>query len=66
MMIRCLFGYHDWGKQKNIREMELSEGVSLACFVFPLFLLFGPPKECDRECLRCGKTKTFPYDSARG
>ena len=64
-MIRCLFGYHDWGKQKNIREMELSDSGTVL-FLLPLLFMFGPPKECDRECLRCGKTKTFPYDSARG
>lgn len=61
MMIRCLFGFHDWGRQKNIREIE-SDLVVL----FPLLIFLGPPRECDRECLRCGKTKTFPYDPARG
>ena len=65
MMIRCLFGFHDWGRQKNIREIK-SDRAALAMFLCPLLLLFGPPRECDRECLRCGKIKTFSYDPERG
>jgi hypothetical protein len=65
MSIRCLFGFHDWGRQRNIREQKHSDGAALAYFLFPLLLFLGPPRECDRECLSCGKTKVFPYDPAR-
>lgn len=66
MSIWCLFG-HRWGRQKNIREAKISDEAAMATlFVFPLAFLFGPPKDCDRECLRCGKVKTFPFNREIG
>jgi len=58
--IKCLFGFHDWGPQKNIRK-SLNNPLMLFTPFFFLALLAGEPKECDRSCVWCGKTKTEPY-----
>lgn len=76
MSLRCLLGFHDWGRQENVRLAPASPPPSncisnaIYMMTLPLVVLAevftGPPKECDRKCLRCGCTKTFDYDPARG
>jgi len=65
-MIRCFFGFHLWGRQTNIRDQKMDSGAAMLTPLFFMFLFLGPPKECDRTCLRCSKTKTFSYDSRLG
>jgi hypothetical protein len=66
MNIKCLFGYHDWGKQKNIREVTPSDEAALLIPLVAILSIIWPSKECEVECLRCGKVKTIFYDSRRG
>lgn len=66
MRILCLFGFHDWGKQTRVRDGKYEDSLLLFTPIFFLSQLFGPPRVCDRECLRCGKVKEFSYDSQRG
>lgn len=56
--ILCWLGIHDWGRQYNIRGGCDSNIVLLA-------MLFHHPR-CDRKCVRCGKVKTFSYNSEYG
>jgi hypothetical protein len=65
MNLKCLFGYHDWGRQKNVREIQPKDSWLLFTPLIFFFLL-APPKHCDVECIRCGKIKTIIYDSRRG
>ena len=64
--IKCLFGYHDWGKQENVREKVLEDGAWMIFVPVLFFAMMFPPKICERTCLRCGKVKTFDYESLRG
>jgi len=61
-----LFG-HDWGRQENIRDAPIADEVAVAIPLVVILSAFGAgPKDCDRTCLRCQKTKTFRYDHKRG
>lgn len=58
MKLKCLFGYHEWGNQENIRDKDMG-GLWLLTPLFLLFMFCGLPKECDKRCLKCGKIKVF-------
>lgn len=69
--ILCFFGIHNYGKQFNIRKNPdydplMMYMIPILCIAAPWVILFGQLetsyKKCDRECLRCGKLKTFDYD----
>lgn len=64
MRLLCWFGIHDWGRQDNIREGKADASILFLPF-FLMTMFLGPPRVCDRKCLRCGKVKEFPYDPAR-
>jgi hypothetical protein len=60
MNLLCLFGFHDWGQPKNIREQKPGPEILFAPILF-LYAFCGRPKECDRTCTRCDTTQTVPY-----
>ena len=62
----CWFGFHDWGKQNNIRNTCHKDDLFMMLPFFFIYAFLGSPKVCDRKCLRCGKVKEFSYDSQRG
>lgn len=70
MSLYCMLFGHDWGRQENIREKPISNDISilfpLLPFIALLSIFVGPPRDCDRTCLRCQKKKTFTYDRERG
>ena len=67
MNLKCLLGYHDWGKQTNIREKKFDTDAALLMPVIFLAILdLFPSRVCERRCLRCNKVKTFDYDAQRG
>ena len=55
--ILCRLGFHDWGRQTNIRGGLEGRAAILLWFLDHRF--------CDRKCLRCGKVKEFIYDARR-
>lgn len=65
MRILCWLGVHDWGGQSNVRNGEFDDRIMLLGPLALLALFMGPPKVCDRRCLRCGTEKTFSYDHRR-
>lgn len=64
MRLICFFLWHKWSGQYNIRPIKNLTGMGL--LLFPWLAFLPEPKECDRKCLRCGRVKTFPYNSSLG